>query len=101
MHLGALRLARPVRREGAAVAVGVPVALLTLAATGWWWSARMAPDAGSGGMEGMDAMRSGMSAGAFVVAWIAMMAAMMLPAVLPAVRLYLRAAARGRAAPAG
>ncbi|HYF24688.1 MAG TPA: DUF2182 domain-containing protein [Baekduia sp.] len=85
----------------------ITVALLAVAATGWWWSARMAddmapagemPSSGMGGMGGME-MGSSLSLGAFVVAWVAMMAAMMLPAVLPVVRLYARAAERGRAAP--
>lgn len=97
----AIRPAGPTRRDGAAPALGVPMVLLGLAAAGWWWSARMAPGAGPGGMGEMATMRSGMSAGAFVIAWIAMMAAMMLPAALPAVKLYARAAARGRAAPTG
>lgn len=101
MRTGALRLGGPLRRDEAVTTLGVPMVLLALAGAGWWWSSRMAPDAGSGGMGGMDAMQTGMSAGAFVVAWIAMMAAMMLPAVLPVVRLYARAAARGRAAPTG
>jgi predicted metal-binding membrane protein len=89
------------RRDGAAMGVGVPVVLLALATAGWWWSSRMAADAGADGMNAMSTMRGGMSAGAFVVAWIAMMSAMMLPAVLPVVRLYGHAAARGRAAPTG
>ncbi|MDX6640680.1 MAG: hypothetical protein QOF12_1691 [Solirubrobacteraceae bacterium] len=99
MQIGALRLAVPIRRDGAAVALGVPLALLLMAVAGWWWSARMAPDAGPGGMGEMTAMQAGMSVGAFVVAWVAMMAAMMLPAVVPVVKLYARASARGRAAP--
>lgn len=78
--------------------LGLPVALLGVAAAGWWWSARMSVDMDGAGMGGM-AMADGMSFGAFVLAWTAMMAAMMLPAVLPVVRLYARAAAAGRAAP--
>ena len=104
MQTDGVRSAWAVRRDDAAIAVGVPLALLALAAAGWWWSSRMAPHTGSGGMDGMagmGAMEAGMSAGAFVLAWVAMMAAMMLPAVLPAVKLYGQAAARGRAAPTG
>lgn len=98
MNSSAVRPGLRIRRADAAVTLGVPVALLLLAAVGWWWSVRMGDDA-TGGMTGMDAMDASMSLGAFVVAWIAMMAAMMLPAVLPVVRLYARAAAMGRAAP--
>lgn len=85
--------------DGSLTRVGVPIALLAIAAVGWWWSIRMAAEM-SGGMAEMGAMKMGaMSAGAFLVAWAAMMAAMMLPAVLPVVRLYGQAAAAGRAAP--
>ncbi|MBA2445746.1 MAG: DUF2182 domain-containing protein [Nocardioidaceae bacterium] len=57
----------------------------------------------TGGMPGMDMATGemGLSLGAFLIAWAAMMAAMMLPAVTPVVRLYARAAAAGRVAPAG
>jgi predicted metal-binding membrane protein len=96
----AIRPGMSIRRDGVGVTLGVPMALLALAVAGWWWSVRMAPDAG-GGMDGMTAMQASMSAGAFVVAWVAMMAAMMLPAVVPVVKLYALAAARGRAAPTG
>jgi predicted metal-binding membrane protein len=90
--------------SGALIRFGVPLALLLLAALGWWWSLRMEGEMGAVGPSGMDAMddaamASAMSFGAFLVAWIAMMAAMMLPAVLPVVRLYGRAATAGRAAP--
>jgi predicted metal-binding membrane protein len=82
----------------------VPVALLALAAGGWWWSARMAGAmAGPGAMAGMSgstsALGAGPACGAFLVSWLAMMAAMMLPAVTPVVALYGRAAAQGRVAP--
>jgi predicted metal-binding membrane protein len=92
---------RPERGETAALRFGVPVALLGLAAVGWWWSAKVADDmsSGSGMGMGMDQMADPMSLGAFVVAWVAMMAAMMFPAVLPVVKLYSRAAARGAVAP--
>jgi predicted metal-binding membrane protein len=100
IDIGTLRPAGPIRRDRAAATFGIPAVLLALAVAGWWWSVRMAQDAGSGA-GGMTGMQAGVSAGAFVVAWIAMMAAMMLPAVLPVVKLYARAAARGRAAPTG
>ncbi len=99
MHLADIRLAVPSQRGAAVSALGVPLALLGLAAIGWWWSQRMAAGASPGAMGGMTSMQAGMSLGAFVVAWVAMMAAMMLPAVLPVVKLYAHAAARGRAAP--
>jgi predicted metal-binding membrane protein len=98
MRIGAPELTSHDRRWQA-VDVAMPMGLLTLAVIGWWWSARMASDAGMTGMDG--AMESTMSLGGFVLAWVAMMAAMMLPAVLPVVRLYARAAAHGRAAPTG
>jgi predicted metal-binding membrane protein len=82
--------------DGIALRVVVPVALITLAGAGWWWSVHVAEDMTGGGM---DPMAGPMSLGAFVVAWVAMMAAMMLPAVLPVVKLYARAAARGSIAP--
>jgi predicted metal-binding membrane protein len=91
------------RSGGAALELGVPVVLFTLAAVGWWWSVRMASDMhGSGdGMAGMESMGGGeaLSLGAFLVAWLAMMTAMMFPAISPVVRLYGRAAAEGRVAP--
>ncbi len=53
-------------------------------------------------MAGMDTVGgSVLSVASFLLAWAAMMAAMMLPAVTPVVRLYARAAANGRVAPAG
>lgn len=97
MNFGALRLGLRPRRDGAAVTLGVPAALLLLALAGWWWSVRMATDAGGEGMGAM--LEASMSLGAFGLAWVAMMGAMMLPAVLPVVRLYARASALGRAAP--
>ena len=72
--------------------IGIPAALLALAAVGWWWSVRMAssmahdPSDMAGGMGGgMDAMVSSESISllAFVVAWFAMMTAMMFPAISP------------------
>jgi predicted metal-binding membrane protein len=89
-------VARAGRRDGTALGLVVPGALLLLALAGWWWSARMAGDMAGGGMAGMSAT---MSLAAFVVAWAAMMAAMMLPALVPVVKLYARAAERGRVAP--
>ena len=100
MRIATVRLgSRWVRRDDAAVTIGVPIALLALAAAGWWWSARMADDMTGGAMGAMGAVHETMSLGAFVVTWAAMMAAMMLPAVLPIVRLYARAAQQRRAAP--
>jgi predicted metal-binding membrane protein len=90
---------------------GIPLALLTAAAVGWWWSVRMAGDMSMGsdamgGMSGMSGMKGmsqmshdAMSFGAFLLAWLAMMTAMMFPAISPVVRLYSRGAAAGRVAP--
>ena len=62
--------ARP--SPGLGVNVVVPVALLALAAIGWWWSVRMVGDIHADGMAGMDSMGAGvLSLGAFVVAWLA------------------------------
>ncbi len=89
--------------------VWIHIALLALAALGWWWSVRMASDM-TGGMSGgsMDGMAMEMDMGSmslsllgFIVAWLAMMTAMMFPAVSPVVKLYRRAAAAGRVAPVG
>jgi len=89
--------------DGLALRIGVPVALIGLAAVGWWWSARVAAEMTGGRMDpmagGMGSMAGPMSFAAFVVAWVAMMAAMMLPAILPVVMLYARAAGRGTVAP--
>ena len=82
--------------------LGLPAALLLVAAVGWWWSVRMQDDMTGSSSDGMGmgmAMDEAMSFGSFGLAWVAMMAAMMLPAVLPVVQLYALAAARGRAAP--
>lgn len=84
------------RRAGRAE-LWLPVALLTLAAFGWWWSAVSAGDMDTGGMS-MQPMPT-MSFAAFLVAWVAMMAAMMFPAVVPVVRLYARAATNDQVAP--
>ena len=105
---------------------GVILALLALAAVGWWWAAEsmdhtMAGESMSGmsGMDGMDmdgmdmdgmtgmdgesmavhGTATAMSFASFLVAWVAMMAAMMMPAVAPVVGLYRRAVEAGRAAP--
>lgn len=93
------RLAAAVRRSGVPITLVTPVAVLALAAAGWWWSVRMAAEGGGAGMGAMTSMETGVSLGAFAAAWVAMMAAMMFPAVLPVVKLYERAASRGRAAP--
>lgn len=75
----------------------VPVALLLIAAVGWWWSAHMA-SLGSGDMAMTDPTM-GVSAFGFLVGWVAMMSAMMFPAIIPVVRLYERAARRDTVAP--
>jgi predicted metal-binding membrane protein len=88
--------------------IGIHVALIAIAAVGWWWSAKMASDMTGGSMSshdmGMDMDMGGMamttmSFAGFIVAWLAMMTAMMFPAVSPVVKLYRRAAAAGRVAP--
>ena len=76
-----------------ALPIVVSVALLALAAVGWWWSARMAET----GMADMGDHL--MSLGAFMLAWMAMMGAMMFPAISPVVLLYSGAAARRTVAP--
>ena len=83
-----------------AVQHAIPLALLTVAALGWWWSVRMADEmrADNGGMMDMSS-GSAMGATAFMVAWLAMMAAMMLPAISPVAKLYARAAGLHRVAP--
>lgn len=91
------------RFAGFGISLFTPAALLTLAAVGWWWSARMAGDmtmgaAPSMGMDGA-AGEYVVTVGAFLVAWLAMMTAMMFPALTPVVKLYGRAAAAGRVAP--
>ena len=86
--------------EGPVVRYGVPLVLGAAAGIGWWWSARMADDMGSGGMGGMNmSATSSMSAAGFLVAWLAMMVAMMFPAVAPVVTLYARASGQRRVAP--
>ncbi|MBV8930759.1 MAG: DUF2182 domain-containing protein [Mycobacteriaceae bacterium] len=88
--------------------IWVPMALLLVAALGWWWSVVSAGrmSMGSGAMSMDSPMTSitsttstTMSFTAFLVAWVAMMAAMMFPAVVPVVRIYARAASIGNAAP--
>ncbi len=80
-----------------------PAVLLSLAAVGWWWSARRASEMTTGAVPSMamDGMAGDhvLTIGAFLVAWLAMMTAMMFPAILPVVKLYGRAAAAGRVAP--
>lgn len=71
------------------------LALLALAAAGWWLTAMM-----DAGMRA-DGTVTSMALSSFLLAWALMMAAMMLPAVTPVVRLYQRAAAAGRVAPTG
>ena len=92
--------------------IGIPAALLALAAVGWWWSMRMAGSMAHGPSDMAGSMAEGMGGGmdsmvasgsisllAFVVAWFAMMTAMMFPAISPVVKLYSRGAAAGRVAP--
>jgi predicted metal-binding membrane protein len=95
-----------VRRTAGRSDIWLPVALLILAAIGWWWSAVSAGDMSgemsAGDMGGMPMPMEPlptMSFVAFLVAWVAMMTAMMFPAVVPVVRLYARAAANRQAAP--
>jgi predicted metal-binding membrane protein len=96
--------------DGFALRIGVPTALIGLAAVGWWWSARVAAEMSGRRMDPMamdsmpgemtnGAMAGPMSFAAFLLAWLAMMAAMMLPAILPVVMLYARAAGQGTVAP--
>ncbi len=94
----------PVSRwSGTGVRIFTPAALLSLAAVGWWWSARMSADmtVGTAPSMGMGAMggEQVLTVSAFLVAWLAMMTAMMFPAIVPVVKLYGRAAAAGRVAP--
>lgn len=90
---------------GPGIRFTTPAALFSLAAVGWWWSARMATDMSGGAAAASTRMDMDMggdgalSLAAFLVAWLAMMAAMMFPAVTPIVKLYGRAAAAGRVAP--
>ncbi len=87
----------------------LPVLLLAVAAGAWWFTVRQSGEMAvavsptTGDMPGMDmsAASTVLSPASFLLAWAAMMAAMMLPAVTPVVRLYARAAALGRVAPAG
>jgi predicted metal-binding membrane protein len=64
--------------------LGLLVALLLIAAVGWWWSADQ--------MRGMDAGPWTALGGLawFVLLWVVMMAAMMFPSVAPTVALYSR-----------
>jgi len=64
--------------------LGLLVALLLIAAVGWWWSAEQ--------MRGMDSGPWTALGGFawFVVLWVVMMAAMMFPSVAPTVALYAR-----------
>ncbi len=62
--------------------------LLLAASVSWWVTLRLSEDMSVGVLL-------------FPVSWAVMMAAMMLPAVAPVARLYMRAAAAGRVAPAG
>ncbi len=66
--------------------LGLLVALLLIAAVGWWWSADQ--------MRGMDAGPWTALGGFawFVLLWVVMMAAMMFPSVAPTVALYTRMA---------
>lgn len=87
----------------------VPILLLSVAAGAWWFTIRQSGEMSVAvtptieAMPGMDVVGVGkvLSLGSFLLAWTAMMAAMMLPAVTPVVRLYARAAAARRVAPAG
>src|SRR5579863_9930170 len=76
-----------------------PAVLITLAALGWWWSARMARQMTTGHSMGMQMTPMSISFIAFVAAWVAMMGAMMFPAILPVVLTFRRASLQGRVAP--
>ena len=95
---------RPVIRSEIASAdrILLPLGLLAVSAACWWATIRL--PAAMGGMNSgpdMGTMRStGFALPPFLLAWALMMAAMMLPAVAPVARLYSRAAALGRVAPA-
>lgn len=73
----------------------VPGVLITLAAFGWWWSARIARQMSGGHSIGMAMTPMSL----FVAGWIAMMGAMMFPAILPVVLTFRRASTRRQAAP--
>src|ERR1700719_1147742 len=73
-----------------------PAVLITLAALGWWWSARMAGQMSSGHAMGMGMTPMSISFIAFVAGWVAMMGAMMFPAILPVVLTFRRASLQGR-----
>jgi predicted metal-binding membrane protein len=62
--------------------LGLIALLLTLAAVGWWWTAREMRD-----MDGGPWTELG-TAGWFLGVWVVMMAAMMFPSVAPTVALY-------------
>jgi predicted metal-binding membrane protein len=63
---------------------GLVVALLFLAAVGWWWTADQMQGMNNGPWTGLGTF------GWFIAVWIVMMAAMMFPSVAPTVALYSR-----------
>ena len=62
--------------------LGLIALLLTLAAVGWWWTAREMQHMNSGPWAELGA------AAWFLGVWVVMMAAMMFPSVAPTVALY-------------
>ena len=111
--MGAELSASEVRGVAGRTDIWLPVALLILAALGWWWSAVSAGDMAGDSipmdgmpMDGMpmDGMpmepqpAMAMSFVAFLVAWVAMMAAMMFRGS-PAGRPYRQGRRQGQAAP--
>jgi predicted metal-binding membrane protein len=73
--------------------LGLVVALVGLAAIGWWWTAEQ--------MRGMDdgPWTALGTLGWFLTVWVVMMAAMMFPSVAPTIALYARMNTRSRLAP--
>jgi predicted metal-binding membrane protein len=66
------------------VRLGLVLALLGLAAAGWWWTVRQMQGMDDGPWTALGAF------GWFLGVWVVMMAAMMFPSVAPTVALYSR-----------
>ena len=73
--------------------LGLVLALVGLAAVGWWWTAEQ--------MRGMDdgPWTALGTLGWFLTVWVVMMAAMMFPSVAPTIALYARMNTQSRLAP--